>query len=363
MENMKKLRLVFADNYKLCCPAVLPAGFPQADCHAPSDEISSCDTLLRSDLFRLFLYVFAVLGLIGNAGSFLYRMVINKAECKQGFSVFVAHLCASDFLMGLYLTAIAIADKRYQGSYLWEDVTWRNSVVCKAAGFLSFVSCEVSTFIICLITVDRFLVLRFPFSQCHFRKNSAQTACLLSWLIGIVLALLPLLQMTSHWEFYKQSSICLPLPVTRQYFKGQAYSFSVMVVLNFILFLLIAVGQAFIYHAIRTNSMSMVDTSKSSSKELTIARRLITVAMSDFLCWFPIGFLGLLASQNMAIPGEVRVGLAIFVLPLNSALNPFLYTLNVIREKRKQAYFKKLQGLFQSQQQIKTTDVSVNRHQ
>ncbi|XP_076442765.1 uncharacterized protein LOC143281438 [Babylonia areolata] len=233
MENMKKLRLVFADNYKLCCPAVLPAGFPQGNCHAPSDEISSCDTLLRSDFFRLFLYVFAVLGLI----------------------------------------------------------------------------------------------------------------------------------VTSHWEFYKQSSICLPLPVTRQYFKGQAYSFSVMVVLNFILFLLIAVGQAFIYYAIRTNSMSMVDSSKSSSKELTIARRLITVAMSDFLCWFPIGFLGLLASQNMAIPGEVRVGLAIFVLPLNSALNPFLYTLNVIREKRKQAYFKKLQGLFQSQQQIKTTDVSVSRHQ
>jgi hypothetical protein len=43
---------------------------------------------------------------------------------------------------------------------------------------------------------------------------------------------------------------------------------------------------------------------------------------------------GLLASQGTAISSEVNVAMAIFVLPLNSALNPFLYTLNVVLEKR-----------------------------
>ena len=78
----------------------------------------------------------------------------------------------------------------------------------------------------------------------------------------------------------------------------------------------------------------MTDTSKDS-KNLTIARRLITVVVSDFLCWFPIGLLGLLAFSGTPISGEVNVAMAIFVLPLNSALNPFLYTYNQLMEKRR----------------------------
>ena len=37
--------------------------------------------------------------------------------------------------------------------------------------------------------------------------------------------------------------------------------------------------------------------------------------------------------SGITIPVEVNVAVAILVLPLNSALNPFLYTLNVIRDK------------------------------
>jgi hypothetical protein len=59
------------------------------------------------------------------------------------------------------------------------------------------------------------------------------------------------------------------------------------------------------------------------------------VAVSDFLCWFPIGLCALLALGDLSIPGEVNVAMAIFVLPLNSAINPFLYTVNVVLEKRK----------------------------
>ena len=142
--------------------------------------------------------------------------------------------------------------------------------------------------------------------------------------------------MTSHWSFYSQTGICIPLPITRSDYAGHDYAYGVMIIFNFILFLLIAAGQASIYASIRANRMSTSDSTKKSN-DLRIARRLITVALSDFLCWFPIGLLGLLASQGIPIPGEVNVGMAIFVLPLNSALNPFLYTLNIILERRRRS--------------------------
>nr|KAG5695380.1 hypothetical protein BaRGS_033593 [Batillaria attramentaria] len=86
--------------------------------------------------------------------------------------------------------------------------------------------------------------------------------------------------------------------------------------------------------SVRRNSFQ---SDKSNAKDATIARRLTTIVLTDFLCWFPVSCLGLQAFTGTPIPSEVNVALAIFVLPLNSALNPFLYTLNIVLEKRRKA--------------------------
>ena len=110
-----------------------------------------------------------------------------------------------------------------------------------------------------------------------------------------------------------------------------------MIVLNFILFLFIACGQVAIYWTIQSNKITSTAKSMSSTQDATIARRLTTVVVSDFLCWFPIGLLGLMTFYNVQVPEEMNVAVAIFILPLNSALNPFLYTLNVFIEKKKKS--------------------------
>ena len=53
---------------------------------------------------------------------------------------------------------------------------------------------------------------------------------------------------------------------------------------------------------------------------LNVVQRLLTVAMSDLVC-----------SSGTPISGEVNMVMAIFVLSFSSAQNPFLYTLNVAR--------------------------------
>ena len=159
--------------------------------------------------------------------------------------------------------------------------------------------------------------------------------------------------MTSHWRFYGQIGICIPLPVTRKSFEGRSYSFGVIIVLNFFLFLLIAAGQSFIFFSVKANLMTTDTTRKS--RDMVIARRLISVVVSNFVCWFPIGLLGLLASAGVPITGEVNVAMAIIVLPLNSALNPFLYIHNLLKEKRRKVRELKLQKLLQSRAMAKET--------
>ncbi|XP_070177758.1 relaxin receptor 2-like [Littorina saxatilis] len=337
LSNLENLERMYTENYKLCCPVTLPPSFNPNNCLAPFSEVSSCESLLRSDLYRVLLSLFAALALLGNVGSLVIRLFFWKQSTKSGFGTFVSHLCVSDFVMGVYLAIIGLADRLYQGSYLWEDNAWRHSAACKVAGFLSLLACEVSAFIVCFITLDRFLALRFPFSGFHFSNKASHVACTATWLLGVGVAAVPLLPATSHWQFYSQTGICIPLPVTRNDFTGRSYSFGVMIVLNFVLFALMAVGQVFIYTSIQSSRISLGPDSSRKEQDVNIARRLITIAVTDFLCWFPIGLLGLLAAKGVAVPGEVNVALAILVLPLNSALNPFLYSLNMLLERRRRA--------------------------
>ncbi|XP_025107404.1 uncharacterized protein LOC112572091 [Pomacea canaliculata] len=118
-----------------------------------------------------------------------------------------------------------------------------------------------------------------------------------------------------------------------------------LAVLNGFLFLLITAGQVFIFWSVRVNIMT--DTSKKT-KDLTIARRLMTVVVSDFCCKFPVALLGLLAARGTPVSSEVIVALVIFVVPLNSALNPFLYTYNVMKERRRKAREEKMRKYFMS---------------
>ena len=341
------LHTITSQTYKLCCRELLPAHFELISCESPADEISSCEDLLQSGMYRGFLWLISILSLLGNAFCLLVRVCVKKtASSSSGFHVFVTNLSCADLLMGVYMAIIGVADSLFRGKYLFYDETWKHSVACKVAGFLSLLSCEVSALTIWLITLDRFIVLHFPFSSVRFQRTSAAVACLITWLVGLFIASIPLMPVSSDWEFFSQTGICIPLPVTRHDFKGKAFSVSVFIVFSFALFLLISTGQAFIYWSVQMNALNACST--KVSRDLTIARRLISVAVTDFLCWFPIGLCGLLALADDPIPGEVNVAFAIFVLPLNSALNPFMYTFNMLMEKRRKAKESMLLRLLES---------------
>nr|KAG5694356.1 hypothetical protein BaRGS_002210 [Batillaria attramentaria] len=310
-------------------PCVLPRNVPDGE-----DENIPMENVTCPGFYRCHGYA---LSLTGNAGVLIYRLLSQGQKSSGAFTVLVSNLCASDLLMGVYMMMIGSADEYYRGVYVSKEAEWRGSAVCKVAGFLAFLSSEVSAFVICLVTLDRFVVLCFPLKKnVHMNVRSALTACAIAWGVGVMLAAVPLI---AQWEFYGQNGICLPLPITRREFPGKEYAYGVFIVLNFVLFLFIGVGQALIFRSIR-RAGSQAGT-KRRQQEADIARRLFLVVLTDFLCWFPIGLMGLLAYRGTPIAGVVNVWAAIFVLPLNSAINPFVYALNSMVQRWQQQRLEK----------------------
>lgn len=175
--------------------------------------------------------------------------------------------------------------------YIFVDDKWRNSRWCVAAGVFSTVSSEASVLFLCLITVDRLLVIKYPFGTIRFGQKEAHISCLISWIIAFILALLPLVH-TSYFQgkFYSRSGVCVALPLTRDKPPGWMYSVCIFVGLNFCTFVLVAAGQISIFRALKKTNFEK--TLKSRKKDLQVARNLILVATTDFLCWFPVGIMG-----------------------------------------------------------------------
>ena len=80
--GLSKLTELYSDNPKLCCSQLLPE-VPK-HCYTTEDEISSCENLLRANLYRAFLWVFSLSSIVGNAASFFSRLISHKKSSKTG---------------------------------------------------------------------------------------------------------------------------------------------------------------------------------------------------------------------------------------------------------------------------------------
>ena len=65
LKNLNKLKTVYSSNHRLCCERILPHKFDSSNCHSVRDVLSSCEDLLRSDLYRLCLWFVALLAILG----------------------------------------------------------------------------------------------------------------------------------------------------------------------------------------------------------------------------------------------------------------------------------------------------------
>ena len=67
---------------------------------------------------------------------------------------------------------------------------------------------------------------------------------------------------------------------------------------------------------------------KNLNRESALARRVFAIILTDFCCWIPVIILGILSLvEKFNDPeGTAYVWFAVFVLPVNSSVNPLLYT-------------------------------------
>lgn len=293
-------------------------------CQPRGDGISSLEHLLDSVVLRVAVWIVSLVACLGNLLVLVGRLVLREPNAVHSF--YIKNLALADLLMGVYLFVIASHDVMFRGEYIRHDFRWRHSVGCSASGLLSTVSSEASVFTLTVITVDRFASIVYPLSIKRRTLRFAWFCMAAVWLLTLLMAAVPMMRPDYYGEdFYGSNGVCLPLHIHDPDSRGWEYSAFVFCTVNSVAFSFITYAYLTMFFTITNSKVGLRSTQQL--QDSAIAKRFAFIVATDFLCWMPIVVIKIVAIAGIKIDETLYAWVAVFLLPVNSALNPVLYTL------------------------------------
>ncbi|XP_029459740.1 LOW QUALITY PROTEIN: relaxin receptor 1 [Rhinatrema bivittatum] len=295
-------------------------------CKPNTDGISSLENLLASIVQRVFVWVVSIITCFGNIFVICMRPHLRSENKLHATSII--SLCCADCLMGMYLFVIGYFDLRYRGEYNKHAQSWMDSTQCQLVGALAILSTEVSVLLLTYLTLEKYLCIVYPFRCWKPGKYRTVAILILIWIIGFAVAFIPLSNKEFFQNYYGTNGVCFPLHSEQsESTAAQIYSVFIFLGVNLAAFIIIVFSYSSMFYSIYQTAVTATEIQNHIKKEMTLAKRFFFIVFTDALCWIPIFILKLLSLLQVEIPGSISSWVVIFILPINSALNPILYTL------------------------------------
>ncbi|KAK3712854.1 hypothetical protein QZH41_006942 [Actinostola sp. cb2023] len=284
-------------------------------CWPSPDAFNPCEDLLGTTGLRVCTWIVLVFALMGN-GLQLIVLLTSKRN-KVMYQVLMCNLSLANLLMGIYLTMLAVTDARSYGEYQNHARAWQYGPGCNIAGFLSILSTELAVYTLTVITIERYFTIVHPL-KLHMHLSTKQIIILMSigWSFALTMAALPVFGVSS----YQRVAICLPFDVESTVSKAYV---SFLLITNGLAFLVVLFCYARMYCSIGGTSCS-----SAMRVESRVAKKMALLVLSNFACWFPIALLSFIAIYGSPVIGvPTSKFLLVFIYPINSFTNPYLYAL------------------------------------
>ncbi|XP_014282594.1 gonadotropin-releasing hormone receptor isoform X1 [Halyomorpha halys] len=296
-------------------------------------------TLTSEALTRaIVLAVMAVISLIGNlltifsiAGTRAGRR--RKNQTWSAVYALILHLSISD----LFVTVFCIA-----GEALWSyTVQWRaGNVACKIFKFLEMFSLYLSTFILVLIGLDRFIAVRYPIRAISTAKRCSRFVAI-AWVLSIILSIPQLVIFhEGKGPFFEDFYQCVTYGFYTEPWQEQLYTtFSFVCMFMLPLFILITSYVSTIVTISKSDKIFQNESINSVRKYDINRRRLIhkakvksfrisLVIVVTFIIWwtpyYTMMIIFMFLNPDKHLSEELQKGIFFFGMS-NSLVNPIIY--------------------------------------
>ena len=306
------------------------------ECYVPIDTICSasdnmspyltCDRLLSDRVLVALMWIIGINALCGNIFVIIWRRKSPQKNRVQ--DTLLTNLAMSDLLMGVYMIIIASADIYFSEHFPMQSETWRSGITCRLAGAISIISSEASVFFVTLISIDRFICIRFPFTVHKLGKRSVTMTAFILWLFSLALGIIPSSLSGRDFKFYDNSHVCIGLPLalverfkTEELFErieydvgfewygviyndkfsfnttsigsapGLFFSSAVFLGLNCLCYFVICGCYVEIIRSVLKSS-KQAKLNKEMKDQVRMTVKVAAIVATDFCCWFPVILLG-----------------------------------------------------------------------
>ena len=316
--------------------------------------------------------------------------ILKKKKTLQGVGfqqIIILNISIADFIMGVYLLTIAAYSESFSGQYGDVDHEWRSSLECSVIGSLVVISSQTSCFLMVVLTAFRLTNVVYAIKSLNLSVRRWVICIITAWIFSFIISIVPTIissyfmhsfsffstfyngtldfsQLTEFacrvaalsnktiefngnefqyvkefvendlpqnvsitmFGYYGQTSICMP----RFYvaYGDSSWEYTIFIItVNFLSFVFIALGYIWIVkHSSKSSAnVGRAQNNRANAQAARMQRRIARIIATDFCCWIPI-----------CIMAYVRLGVefsdivyqisAVLLLPINSALNPFLFT-------------------------------------
>lgn len=262
--------------------------------------------------FWIVCLITATIAIVGNAT--VIFVVLTREALRSTANVFISSLAASDLGVGFW----TVPSSYFATQYMTNEKT------LEGFDFLHSIFFTASVLNLCLMTVDRYIAIAFPFKYLAVMTRKRVVSLVsFSWLLAILTSLIPLLWIKGEQEeVEKANSVFYP-------------TVSLIFVLSSYAILIPATLHVYLItkrHCHRINAVNLQ--LKFNHRNLQIRFRSIDISSSKLLIMAAIFFIFCYSAQlwqeicDLCKNCSSFPDLTVLLLLLNSAINLFVYALH-----------------------------------
>ena len=332
---MISLEILETDIFRMCC--LVPS---TVSCSRGERFVSSCSDLIGGRTQKVLIWVMGIWGLSGNV--LVIYMSFYRSHDKPRtapaaranlslYSILVVNMAVSDGLMSCYLLTLGTLDVYFTGVFFAYMDAWKAHLGCKLLGFISLFSLQCTLLILLILALVRLIATIFPlkFRLLHVNLRMVTALSGTASLVSGAVALIPLLSYSELKEDIPTmpNTVCMLLDSTLVQSGPVKAFYLIFITFNSLIVATMAVCYCWVYRHLKNSDRAMKNQkSKQADPSSAILLNILVVVLADCLTWVPVLVLMALTVSPLSLSPHLVPWIVVVILPLNSALNPFLYT-------------------------------------
>ena len=297
---------------------------PWTKCKINQDGFSNCNDLISNISLKYICWLIGILAILLNIISFVLQSKKNN----------YIYLAIIDCIFGVHLIIIASANCYYKGSYVGHEFSWKSSILCKLSSFFAFVSMMNSPLILCIIMIARYCVTKWPLTSAFRDQVNIKKFMKLSIIIVTFVCILLMLSVFALHRNHVPLGLCLVLYTSKE--QSILYLLTSLSVISMqISCLIIIVTLATLLTVILFSSKNGIKLQTKSTMSRKVSINLFLVIMVMTSCWIPASVVLTFPIVGYHISNYLLSWIIIVVLPINSVLDPLLFSILTPEMRRK----------------------------